>query len=226
MNEQALKYRLLEIAKESNVDFQTILTKLAEERFLARLSHHKIKEHFILKGGNLIANLLPTRRRTMDIDFAIKNLKSTPKGLTDFVLQIMTINLDDGFSFTDLESEPLTHHQMEEPGIRFKITYQIGKMKNKIQIDLAIGDVAEPILIPYNHIKYHNKPLYPGEISLLAYSLEYQCAEKIQIIMSLGEATSRLRDFYDVFLMINSNKLDQKKLKQILKVSLRSSIII
>jgi len=217
MNEQALKHRILEISKERNVNFQTVLTKLAEERFLARVSMSTVKKHLILKGGNLLYNQLNTQRKTVDIDFSLKNIKSDPALITELIEKIVKIDLDDGFMFSNVVGERLDHHRMEEPGMRFKITYSIGKMKNKIQVDLAIGDIIEPISIKYHPMKYKGNSIYPGEITLLAYSLEFQCAEKLQIIMGLGEATSRMRDFYDVLIIFRSQKLHEKKFKKILE---------
>ena len=72
VNIPSLKAKLLNLAKEKNVELQVLLDRFGAEQFLARLSQSAVANQFIFKGGSLLVYLIETNRKTRDIDFSIK----------------------------------------------------------------------------------------------------------------------------------------------------------
>ena len=90
---------------------------------------------------------------------------------------------------------------MNYPGYRVSLRVKLGKMQDKIQIDLGIGDVVEPESVTINSLEYHGNPLLAGIISLLAYPIETIFAEKLETVLSKGESNTRMKDYHDLFLL-------------------------
>lgn len=102
---------------------------------------------------------------------------------------------------------------MEYSGFRVKLDVQFGKMKDKIQIDIGVGDAVEPVESTFSPFEYKGKPIFAGEISLYVYPPEAIFAEKLETIISKGDINSRMKDYHDLLMMINvPNFLDNGKL--------------
>lgn len=96
---------------------------------------------------------------------------------------------------------------MEYPGFRVSISTSFGKMKDKIQIDIGVGDSVEPIEADFHPFEYKGKPIFEGEITLLTYPVESIFAEKLETLIFKGASNSRMKDYHDLTLMIRESGL-------------------
>ena len=213
MNEAALKERLKTIATEKGTTLNKVWKQLLLERFLARLSESLYQDKFIFKGGLLLAQYIPINRETIDIDFLMTKIKSEMQNIEKVIKEVATTDSKDGFSFTWFSAEELNQPHMEYTGFRVTLNAQFGKMQDKIQIDISIGDVVSPIEMTFTPFEYKGKPIFAGEISLYVYSPEAIFAEKLEAIISKGAINSRMKDYHDLLIMTREpNFLDTEKL--------------
>lgn len=213
MNEAALKERLKTIATEKETTLNKVWKQLLLERFLARLSDSPYQDKFIFKGGLLLAQYIVINRETIDIDFLMTKIKSEMQNIEKVIKEIAATDSEDGFSFTWFSAEELSQPHMEYTGFRITLDAQFGKMRDKIQIDIGIGDAVVPVVTSFNPFEYKGKPIFAGEISLYVYPPEAIFSEKLETIISKGAINSRMKDYHDLLVMIREqNLLDTEKL--------------
>ena len=202
MNEAALKARLKFIAQEKLKTFNEVWKQLLLERFLARLSHSLYREQFIFKGGLLLAQYIELGRETTDIDFSMTKMKSEFSIIEKALCEIISVDVNDLFRFEWDSMQTLSQPHMEYTGFRATIQAYFGNMKDKIHIDIGVGDVVVPNEKDYRPFEYNGKPLFVGGITMLVYPVEAIFAEKLETIISKGSNNSRMKDYHDVILMI------------------------
>lgn len=203
MNESALKERLKIIATEKETTLNKVWKQLLLERFLARLSESQYQDKFIFKGGLLLAQYIAINRETIDIDFLMTKIKSEMQNIKRIMKEVASINPEDGFCFTWFSAEELTQPHMEYTGFRVTLNAQFGKMQDKIQVDIGIGDAVVPIETTFTPFEYKGKPIFSGEISLYVYPPETIFSEKLETIISKGAINSRMKDYHDLLVMIH-----------------------
>jgi hypothetical protein len=96
----------------------------------------------------------------------------------------------------------LSQPHMEYSGFRATLRAYFGNMKDKIHIDIGVGDIVVPTEKDYRPFEYNGKPLFVGEITMLVYPVESIFSEKLETIISKGANNSRMKDYHDVMLMI------------------------
>lgn len=202
MNEAALKARLKIIAQEKLKTFNEVWKQLLLERFLARLSHSTHREQFIFKGGLLLAQYIDLGRETTDIDLSMTKMKSEFSAIEHALCEIIAVSIDDSFRFEWDTMQILSQPHMEYTGFRATIQAYFGNMKDKIHIDIGVGDMVVPNEKDYRPFEYNGKPLFVGEITMLVYPVESIFAEKLETIVSKGSNNSRMKDYHDIMLMI------------------------
>jgi predicted nucleotidyltransferase component of viral defense system len=213
MNEAALKERLKTIAAQKETTLNKVWKQLLLERFLARLSDSPYQDKFIFKGGLLLAQYIAINRETIDIDFLMTKIKSEMQYIEKIMKEVAAINTKDGFSFAWFSAEELSQPHMEYTGFRVILDAQFRKMRDKIQIDIGIGDVVVPVETTFNPFEYKGKPIFSGEISLYVYPPEAIFSEKLETIISKGTINSRMKDYHDLLVMIREEDfLNIKKL--------------
>lgn len=222
MNEQGLKDRLQAISRERGINFNECWKKLLTERFLSRLSRSTYTQQFIFKGGFLLAYIMEIGRETTDLDFLLTSINAGKEEIKETIEEIIAIESEDGFSFSYEGIELLEQPHMDYPGYRVGLKATFGRMRDKIQIDVGIGDVVTPTTRELHFFQYRGKPMFESEISLVVYPPETIFAEKLETVLSKGAANSRMKDYHDLLLlarephMINLNKL-QVSLKNTFK---------
>lgn len=222
MNTNALKDRLKVIAKEKGVTFNEVWKQLLLERFLSRLSSSAHQEKFIFKGGLLLAQYLVIGRETTDADFLMTKLKAEAPAIEKAVREILALDTTDGFSFSWSGIDELKQPHMDYPGFRVTLDAAFEKMKDKIQLDIGVGDLVTAVEDDFKPFTYKGKPIFAGEISLLVYPVETIFAEKLETMTSKGAANSRMKDYHDILLMIQEKDLlDVKKLKAAITVTFK-----
>lgn len=162
-----------------------------------------------------MSNYIKIGRETVDADFLAKKIKLQTQELKDSIEEILSIKTDDGITFSWAGSETLEQPHLQYSGTRVNIDVRIHKMRDKISLDIGIGDPVEEIENTIEPFLYKGKPLFTGEITLLCYPIESICSEKLETIFSKGATNSRMKDYHDVLLMFRDGKiLDPKKLKK------------
>lgn len=111
--EQSFKKRLQIIAKERNQTPASIWQNIISERFLVRLCNSSYKDHFILKGGWLLAKHVAIGRETQDLDFSVKNLSNELDTLQKVMNEIVNVEIKDYFIFSEPKIKPLDHLHMQ-----------------------------------------------------------------------------------------------------------------
>jgi hypothetical protein len=191
--------RLKNMAEKERLDFNVLLLRYMQERFLCRLAMSGFVNQFVLKGGLLlVAYNVERARPTRDIDFLGVGLSGDRKGVERVMRQIATFDMDDGVKFLadSIRSEMIKAYTDYE-GVRIKLMAKIGSARNTIQIDLAFGDVVSP------HPLHMNYPMLLDRTSIkvLAYSRETIVAEKFEAVVKLSTFNSRMKDFYDLLFL-------------------------
>ena len=200
-NAMSLKAIINNIAKENKVSAQSVLQTYMLERLLERISISKYKDNFILKGGMLISAMLGIdSRTTMDMDTTIKGFKLTEENITNIINEICNIKIDDEVTFEVLKIE-LIREDDDYGG--YRITFKANYMESMpviMKIDITTGDK-----ITYKEIKYSfNLMLEDRKIQIWSYNLETVIAEKFESIIKRGILGTRIRDYYDVYMLLNT----------------------
>lgn len=193
-----LKSIVKNISKEKHISAQLVLQNYMLERLLVRISVSSYKESFILKGGFLIASIVGLHSRaTMDMDITIKGELVTAKNIELIFDEILNISIEDNviFKFESLEE---IRENDDYNGYRVHLSANFAPMSVPLKLDITTGDKITP-----KEIKYEYKSMMDENtsISILAYNIETVIAEKLEAILSRGDQTTRLRDYYDVYIL-------------------------
>jgi predicted nucleotidyltransferase component of viral defense system len=197
---EQIKGRIKSVAKQNNADARTLMRIYMMERFLERLAQSEYRDNFIIKGGILVTAMIGVAHRsTMDIDTSMKNLNLSAEDALRVVNQVKDIDLDDGVSF-DVKDVSNIMDEMEYPGIRVTMNANVGKLITPLKIDISTGDVITPRAIEFNY----DLLLEDRFISLWSYNLETILAEKLQTVLARGILNTRMRDFYDIRMLLDT----------------------
>jgi len=206
-----LKALVRNLSKGDSARAQIIIRNYVMERFLERLSLSPYRENFILKGGTLVAAMVGLdNRSTLDVDATVKNLPLTEDSARKLVGEIIGVQIDDGMSFEIRSVAPIMD-DAEYPGIRVSLDTTLETMRTPLKIDFSTGDVITP-----HEVSYSFKLLFEDRtISILAYNLETVLAEKLETLVARGTANTRMRDFYDIYVLEDSqsHNIDRALLK-------------
>lgn len=208
---EQIKGRIKSVAKQNNADARTLMRIYMMERFLERLAQSEYRDNFIIKGGILVTAMIGVAHRsTMDIDTSMKNLNLSAEDALRVVNQVKDIELDDGVSF-EVKDVSNIMDEMEYPGIRVTMNANVGRLITPLKIDISTGDVITPRAIEFNY----DLLLEDRSISLWSYNLETILAEKLQTVLARGILNTRMRDFYDIRMLLDT--YEDKVNKAVLK---------
>lgn len=208
---EQIKGRIKSVAKQNNADARTLMRIYMMERFLERLTQSEYRDNFIIKGGILVTAMIGVAHRsTMDIDTSMKNLNLSAEDALRVVNQVKDIDLDDGVSF-EVKDVSNIMDEMEYPGIRVTMNANVGRLITPLKIDISTGDVIIPRAIEFNY----DLLLEDRSIKLWSYNLETILAEKLQTVLARGILNTRMRDFYDIRMLVDT--YEDKVNKAVLK---------
>lgn len=214
-NSMSLKAKINNIAKNENISPQAIMQTYMLERLLERISLSKYKNNFILKGGMLISSIIGIdSRTTMDMDTTIKGFILDKENLTQILNDIFKINLDDNIQFELINIENIREDD-DYGGLRVHISSIFDNMPTDLKIDVTTGDK-----ITYKEINYkYNLLLETRAIDIWSYNIETIIAEKYESIIKRSILNTRIRDFYDIYMLIHldKNNISNKILKEAIK---------
>ena len=199
-----LKDKVRNMSGGNSTKAQTLIRNFIMERFLERIALSEYRDNFVLKGGMLVASLIGSdMRATMDIDATVRSLPLTMDKAKEIIEGVSAIQLDDGISF----SVTRAYNIMEEhdyPGIRFMIEATFDGLKQTIKVDISTGDVITPAAVMYSYKLMFDDRTIP----LYTYNIETLLAEKLETIMARGTANTRMRDFYDIHIIMEQKYND------------------
>lgn len=208
---EQIKWRIKSVAKQNDADARTLMRIYMMERFLERLAQSEYRDNFIIKGGILVTAMIGVAHRsTMDIDTSMKNLNLSAEDALRVVNQVKDIDLDDGVSF-EVKDVSNIMDEMEYPGIRVTMNANVGRLITPLKIDISTGDVITPRAIEFNY----DLLLEDRSIKLWSYNLETILAEKLQTVLARGILNTRMRDFYDIRMLVDT--YEDKVNKAVLK---------
>ncbi|MFW6691627.1 nucleotidyl transferase AbiEii/AbiGii toxin family protein [Streptomyces sp. MAR4 CNX-425] len=201
---------LRNLARRTGRSTDEIMVGYVLERFLYRLAASPLgREHFVLKGGLLLAHF-GARRTTRDIDILGRSL---PGGEAEIVRRIAAIaatgtEADDGVAFdpTTLKTVPIREED-EYHGLRLSMAASIARARLKLQLDVSFGD---PVTPSPRTIDYPQQ-LTSETFQILGYPLATVIAEKLTTALSLGDLNTRDRDYADLYRLITLNDLDGRE---------------
>ena len=215
MNEQALKERIKYIARSEGRVFNQIWRNLILERLLVRLSHSSYSDQFIFKGGLLLSYYITLGRETKDADFTTREQNINISQIEKAFHEIAQIDVKDGFSYTFSDVDLLPEKERAHSCYRISLDLKFGNMRDRIQLDIGVGDIVEPKMESLELYQYKCKPIFEGAVSLQVYPIETIFAEKIDSVVSRADTNSRMKDYHDLVLLCREkNIFNLSKLKK------------
>lgn len=207
----SVRGRLMNLSRERRQPFQLLLTRYALERLLYRLSMTAYRDRFVLKGAMLMAAWFDNPfRPTQDVDF-LGFGDPDPAAMLAIFREVCAVRLDDGVAF-DIDALVVDHirEELEYGGLRIKTNADIGGARIRIVADIGFGDAIEPGL------RELEMPVLLGQPAprLRAYPPETVVAEKFQAMVMLGRANSRMKDFYDVWVLSRTQEFAGDRLSR------------
>ena len=213
----SVRARLLNVAKAQGVDFNQVLVRFALERILYRMTQSRHADRFLLKGALLFTLWYDMpHRATRDADllgFGASDLASVAETFRD----ISAVSVDDGIAF-DAASVTVEEIRKEAGygGVRVMIAGELAKARCKTQIDVGFGDAVTPAPVD---------SVYPVLLDdlpapkLRSYPTYTVVAEKLHAIALLGMTNSRLKDYFDLSVLLERETLDTGLLAKAIKAT-------
>ena len=205
---KSIRARLLNVAKQEEVFYQTILTRYFQERLLYRISQTRYRENFYLKGGALMyAYERFAARPTLDIDFLGTHISNDGERIAEAFREICSVDcMEDGVQFDcdKIVTQSITEFK-DYHGVRLSIPVTMDTIAQVLTMDVGFGDVVTPHPVSLDYpLLLEGLP----EASILAYSTETVIAEKMHAIIDLADQSSRMKDYYDIYHLLTSFQYD------------------
>lgn len=211
-------------SKKTGIPAQVLLRKFMMERFMERVSQSAYRDNFILKGGLLVSAFVGSElRSTMDIDTTIKGLNVTAEHIQQVVAEISAVQLGDNVTFQINDIAPIMD-EADYQGLRLSMSAMLDESVIPMKIDISTGDAITPAEIRYEYpLMFENR-----SILIMAYPIETVLAEKIETIISRSTANTRMRDFYDIYILTKTQAVDTAILQRALAATAqkRGSIVL
>lgn len=207
----SMRAKLLDRARERKEDFQFMLGRWVGERFLFRLGKSDQREAFVLKGATLFliwqGKLL---RPTRDIDL-LGYGSAQVRNVVESIREVCSIEAADGivFDLAGVNGEEI-REDAEYDGVRVRVPATLDGAKVQLQIDIGFGDAVDPA---------PEDTTFPVMLEmesprLKTYPPEVVIAEKLQAIVQLGIANSRMKDFFDIWILSREQPFTMSRLRR------------
>lgn len=211
-----LKALIRNMSKDKKINAQILLRNYMLERLLERIAVSKYRDEFILKGGMLVAAMVGIdTRSTMDMDATIKGQAVNKDNIENILNEIVAFDIGDNVKMS-LKGIEEIRDEVEYPGLRASIQTEFDGITNMLKLDMTTGDMIVP-----KEITYEFKLMFEDRIlKVKAYNIETVLAEKIETIITRSTANTRMRDYYDVYIimtmykdLVNNNLLNDAIIK-------------
>jgi predicted nucleotidyltransferase component of viral defense system len=215
----SVRQRLLNLATERKEDFGLVLTRYGLERLLYRLSISPHRDAFVLKGALLLQLwTAETYRPTRDLDL----LGRGPSDINfrKVFSEVCSQNVEnDGLTFPPdkIRVERIRDEEAYE-GVRVRMEARLGNVRVPLQIDVGLGDTIVPAS---QELEYPTLLKFPAP-NLHAYSKESVVAEKFEAMVKLGVANSRMKDFYDLWVLAQRFEFDSGTLAEAIQATFKT----
>ena len=212
----SVKNRLRNISKATGKTMQELLIMYCLERTLYRLSISNYSNKFVLKGGVLLYALFNGNyaRTTADVDLLAEKISNDVEEMYRIFQDILSIKTNDPiiYDLKTLNVTTITEHKKYH-GLNVSVLAFLDRAQINLSVDIGFGDVIYP-----NKVKMDYPVILDDDNSIIyAYSI-YSCiAEKFEAIVSLGYDNSRLKDFYDIYVIVSSFDLTGNELFNAIK---------
>lgn len=194
-NSMQLKAKINNRAKAANVSPQLMLQNNMLERLIDRISRSPWRDCIIVKGGMLIGSLIGIERRTTkDLDTTVRGFTLTHETAQQVFSDICAIPVDDDLEFEFLRTENIREID-DYPGIRVFIKARYEPLAVPLTVDVTTGDKITPGAVAYEYPFVFDE----GSAAIMAYPIETVLSEKLEAVFTRNVATTRIRDFYDIF---------------------------
>ncbi len=204
--------RLKMQSKETGLNYQMCLQLFCQEEFLRKLSLSKYADNLILKGGMFLYTLTEFEGRpTRDIDFIMRQLSNDVQNIQSVMDEICQVDTGNDFvTMVTLGTEQITPEK-KYPGVKTKFQAQIKNVRVPFSIDIGVDDVIVP-----KAVRREICTRFPDFVKpeIMTYSLESTIAEKFDAIIKRMDATSRMKDFYDLFYLSRMFDFDGATLRE------------
>jgi predicted nucleotidyltransferase component of viral defense system len=213
----SVRQRLQNIARQRKEDFQLVLSRYALERLLHRISQSPHRDRFVVKGAMLF-HLWTDQiyRPTRDIDFlaygdhSLQHLESVFRDVCNQAVE------DDGLAFqSESVAGSIIKPDQEYQGVRIHLDVRLERARIPVQIDIGFGDAITP---GPQQVEYPSMLGFPTPI-VSTYPRETVVAEKFQAMVMLGMANSRMKDFFDLWLLSASFEFDGETLARAIRAT-------
>ncbi len=207
----SVRQRLLNLAHARGQPMELLLTRYALERLLHRLSLSPHRARFVLKGAMLLATWFDEpHRATRDVDL-LGFGDAAEDALLGTFREIMAVEADDGviFDLKGLRIEAI-REEVEYGGSRLRTTAALAGARIPITVDVGFGDAVEPGVEDIDLPSLLDMP----SLHLRAYPPETVIAEKFHAMVVLGRANSRMKDYYDVWMLTSAFEIDPERLRR------------
>ena len=205
----SIRARLKNRADELGMDLNQVLQYYAMERFLYWLSKTSWAERLVVKGAAMLRVWDGAiARPTKDIDF-LGNIDNSPEAVAAIVKECLAVESADGLEFSpDVTVEPITVED-RYPGVRALIECRLSGARIRLQLDIGVADIAvpEPGWVDYPTLLATEAP------RVLAYQPATAVAEKFETMISRGLLNSRVKDYYDIWMLSRSVAFDGTELR-------------
>ena len=205
----SVRARLLRVSKEKGQNFDLVLTHYAIERLLYRLAQSRHADRFVLKGAMLLMTWFEEPfRGTRDLDL-LGYGDPAPDIVLDVFKEVLGQELPDGVVFdTGAARVSRIREENEYGGLRMRATADIAGARIAVNVDVGFGDATEP---PAEWLDYPVLLDMPAP-RLRGYARETVVAEKFQAMVDLGMANSRMKDYYDLWIIGQAFEMDRSRL--------------
>lgn len=200
-NANSFKSKIKDIAKKKGVPAQQVQQQYLLEEILKAIARSRYKNSFILKGGYLIGQIIGLdKRTTMDLDVTLKGISLNTDTLISVFNEIVVLS-ESAFLFHVESAEPIRGED-KYGGVRLKISASYEHLQEYVFIDITTDDAITPGQIKFQILSVFDE----SKLDIWSYNLETILAEKIETILSRGEASTRPRDRYDIFVLTQLNR--------------------
>lgn len=177
------------------------------ERFIYRVSVSAHRDRLVLKGGMLLA-AFNERRPTADVDLLARQVSNDVEAVGSIVRDVLAIDVDDGvvFEVDQLRADVIREADLYA-GVRIVVPAAVDRARHPLRVDVNVGDPVTPAPVEVAYPALLTEP-FP----VVGYPLETVLAEKIVTMVDRGDATTRERDFADVFLLTGRHVVDAERL--------------
>ena len=174
------------------------------EHVLMRLEKSKYRDNIILKGGVLLSSIIgEDLRTTKDIDATLKSLPLNIESIRNIFEKILSIDVNDNVNFEIVAIKDIRLED-EYGGFRINVKGTFDKIRTNFFIEITTRDIITPREIKYKY----NSIFEDKKIDIMAYTIETIIAEKFESIISKNITTTRAKDFYDLYMLMNKHKKD------------------